>query len=75
MVEEKCCCIKAIVGFLGNNEAKHFQKSIENMLKKFKVMIYRMSLKVHSIHAHLDKFKNNMGEKVEHFHQTNTTKI
>lgn len=33
----------------------------------------RMSLKVHMLHAHLDKFKNNMGayseEQGERFHQ------
>ncbi|KAJ0184258.1 hypothetical protein K1T71_000681 [Dendrolimus kikuchii] len=49
---------KAVVsGFLGNNKA----------------MGCRMSLKVHMLHAHLDKFKNNMGayseEQGERFHQ------
>ena len=65
---------KAVVsGFLGNKKAENYQEIVENMLKNFKTMSCRMSLKVHMLHAHLDKFKNNMGayseERGERFHQ------
>jgi len=65
---------KAVVaGFLGNNKAENYEQLVEDMLKNFKAMGCRMSLKVHMLHAHLDKFKNNMGayseEQGERFHQ------
>lgn len=65
---------KAVVsGFLGNNKAENYEKLVEDMLTNFKAMGCRMSLKVHMLHAHLDKFKNNMGayseEQGERFHQ------
>ncbi|CAF4947727.1 unnamed protein product [Pieris macdunnoughi] len=65
---------KAVVsGFLGNNKAENYEKLVEDMLTNFKAMGCRMSLKVHMLHAHLDKFKNNMGayseDQGERFHQ------
>lgn len=65
---------KAVVtGFLGNNKAKNYEKLVEDILKNFKAMGCRMSLKVHMLHAHIDKFKNNMRayseEQGERFHQ------
>ncbi|XP_048510257.1 uncharacterized protein LOC125500692 [Athalia rosae] len=65
---------KAVVsGFLGNNKAENYEKLVEDTLTNFKAMGCRMSLKVHMLHAHLDKFKNNMGayseEQGERFHQ------
>ncbi|XP_028028166.1 uncharacterized protein LOC114241515 [Bombyx mandarina] len=57
----------------GNNKAENYEKLVEDMLTNFKAMGCRMSLKVHMLHAHLDKFKNNMGayseEQGERFHQ------
>lgn len=53
---------KAVVsGFLGNKKAENYAQLVEDMLKNFNAMGCRMSLKVHMLHAHLDKFKNNMG--------------
>ena len=34
------------------------------MLTNFKAMDCKMSLKVHMLHAHLDKFQNNKGVQV-----------
>ncbi|GBP20756.1 hypothetical protein EVAR_14482_1 [Eumeta japonica] len=61
---------KAVVsGFLGNNEAKYYKKLVEDMPKKFKAtskaQCCRMSLKVHTLRARLDKYKNNMGAYAE----------
>lgn len=66
--------LKAVIdSFLGNKRAENYKEVISNMLDSFKVMGCRMSLKVHMLHAHLDKFKNNMGEyseeQGERFHQ------
>lgn len=64
---------EVVSGFLGNNKVENYQEVVENMLENFKAMGCRMSLKVHMLHAHLDKFKNNMGEfseeQGERFHQ------
>lgn len=66
--------LKAVIhGFLGNKKAENYEELISNMLDSFKVMGCRMSLKVHMLHAHLDKFKHNLGEyseeQGERFHQ------
>ncbi|GBP45249.1 hypothetical protein EVAR_28997_1 [Eumeta japonica] len=65
---------KAVIhGFLGNRKAENYTELITDMLHNFKVMGCRMSLKVHMLHAHLDKFKDNLGayseEQGERFHQ------
>lgn len=66
--------LKAVIhGFLGNKKAENYEELISNMLDSFKVMGCRMSLKLHMLHAHLDKFKDNLGEyseeQGERFHQ------
>lgn len=49
--------LKAVIdSFLGNKRAENYKEVISNMLDSFKVMGCRMSLKVHMLHAHLDKF-------------------
>ncbi|GBP11748.1 hypothetical protein EVAR_77853_1 [Eumeta japonica] len=54
--------LKAVIhGFLGNRKAENYTELITDMLHNFKVMGCRMSLKVHMLHAHLDKFKDNLG--------------
>lgn len=66
--------LKAVIhGFLGNKKDENYKELISNMIESFKVMGCRMSLKVHMLHTHLDKFKNNLGEyseeQEERFHQ------
>lgn len=50
-----------------------YQKLVDNMLKDFKTMSCKMSLKVYMLHTHLDKFKSNIGgyseKQGERFHQ------
>jgi hypothetical protein len=65
---------KAVVdGFLGNNRAENHVELVNTLVKNYAAMGCRMSLKVHILDAHLDKFKNNMGafseEQGERFHQ------
>ncbi|XP_028029325.1 uncharacterized protein LOC114242387 [Bombyx mandarina] len=67
------CMVNSSKRRRGNNKAENYEKLVEDMLTNFKAMGCRMSLKVHMLHAHLDKFKNNMGayseEQGERFHQ------
>lgn len=67
--------LKAVIhGFLGNRRADNYKELIfDIMLHSFKLMGCRMSLKVHMLHAQLDKFKDNLGayseEQGDRFHQ------
>ena len=65
---------KAVVtGFLGNYRAENYKELVQEMKNSFCAMRCRMSLKLHMLDAHLDKFKDNMGnyseEQGERFHQ------
>ena len=65
---------KAVVhGFLGNHRAENYEELITDMITNFAIIGCRMSLKMHMLHSHLDKFKDNMGtyseEQGERFHQ------
>jgi hypothetical protein len=60
-------------GFLGNHKAENYMELVESLVRNYGTMGCRMSLKVHILDAHLDKFKENMGayseEQGERFHQ------
>ena len=60
-------------GFLGNTRVPDYQASIEKLLKSYKDMGCRMSLKIHFLHSHLNFFLPNLGavsdEHGEKFHQ------
>lgn len=54
--------LKAVFhGFLVNKKAANYKELISNMLDNFELMVCRMSLKVHMLHAHLDQFKDSLG--------------
>ncbi|KAK3882315.1 hypothetical protein Pcinc_013307 [Petrolisthes cinctipes] len=53
--------IKVVKGFLGNHRAENYQQLVQDLVKAFGTMGCRMSLKLHMLDAHLDKFKDNMG--------------
>ncbi|GBN17364.1 hypothetical protein AVEN_149643-1 [Araneus ventricosus] len=61
-----------ITSFLGNKKDPNY-KSIEEMIKNFKILGCSMSLKVHFLDSHLDYFPENLGavseESGERFHQ------
>jgi hypothetical protein len=65
--------VAVVHGFLGNNRAPNFETLVKTLVKDYRAMGCRMSLKVHMLDAHLDKFKDNMGayseEQGERFHQ------
>ena len=67
-------CFESVVnGFLGKHRAKNFKKLVDGPVEAYRKMGCKMSLKVHVLHAHLDEFKDNMGdyseEQGERFHQ------
>ena len=60
-------------GFLSNTRVADYQACIEKLLKSYEDMGYRMSLKIHFFHSHLNFFPPNLGavsdEHGERFHQ------
>ncbi|GBM32553.1 hypothetical protein AVEN_187143-1 [Araneus ventricosus] len=62
-----------IISFLGNKKDPNYKSIVEEMIKKFKILVCSMSLKVHFLDSHLDYFPENLGavseEQGEIFHQ------
>ena len=65
--------VAVVEGFLGNHRADNYEVLVSNLVDRYHTMGCRMSLKVHMLHSHLDKFKDNLGayseEQGERFHQ------
>ncbi|KAL6487813.1 hypothetical protein MHYP_G00044390 [Metynnis hypsauchen] len=65
--------IAVVRGFLGNHKDENYVQLVQTLIKNYAAMGCRMSLKIHILDAHLDKFKENMGayseEQGERFHQ------
>ena len=59
--------------FLGNKKARNREDLVGNMLSAFHDLGCKMSIKVHFLFSHLDKFPDNLGavsvEQGERFHQ------
>ena len=59
--------------FLGNNRAPDYADRINKMLESFKWIGCNISLKMHLLHAHLDRFPSNCGaysdQQAEKTHQ------
>lgn len=64
---------EVVNGFLGNNCAVNYKDIIDTMLRAYQRLGCNMSLKVHLLHSHLDKFPDNCGDYLdehgERFHQ------
>ncbi|CAK8673450.1 unnamed protein product [Clavelina lepadiformis] len=65
--------VSVVNGFLGNHKAENYRELVDELVDAYWKMGCRMSLKLHVLHAHLDEFKDNMGdyseEQGERFHQ------
>lgn len=66
--------LKAVIkGFLGNYRADNAELLVNDLLKAYKNMGCRMSLKIHFLHSHFSFFPSNLGdvsdEQGERFHQ------
>ena len=59
--------------FLGNYKAGNYVELVNQMLEHFRELGCNMSIKVHYLHSHLDRFPENLGDKSEEqgerFHQ------
>ena len=64
---------KVVQGFLGNSKASNYKELVENMLEKYHNLGCNMSIKMHYLHSHLNRFPENCGdvsdEQGERFHQ------
>lgn len=65
--------VAVVNGFLGNNKAKNYKVLVKTLLENFHSHGCNMSIKVHFLNSHLDKFPENLGdvsdEQGERFHQ------
>lgn len=59
--------------FLGNKKAENYETLVATMLSAFHDLGCNMSVKLHFLYSHLDKFPENQGavsdEQGERFHQ------
>ena len=62
-----------VCNFLGKKKCDDYRQIIEDLLKNYRKMGVRMSLKVYFLHSHLDFFPDNLGdirnEEGERLHQ------
>ena len=65
--------VDVIKNFLGNKKAGNHEDLVGNMLSAFRHLGCKMSIKVHFLFSHLDKFPDNLeavsDEQGERFHQ------
>lgn len=65
--------VLVVKNFLGNHRAPDYLELVEKMLQNFGTLGANMSIKVHFLHSHLDRFPDNLGdyseEQGERFHQ------
>jgi hypothetical protein len=71
-----CACslfVLVVKNFLGNKKADNYTQLVEDMLFRFNRLGCNMSVKVHYLHSHLDRFPENLGdlseEQGKRFHQ------
>jgi hypothetical protein len=65
--------VLVVKNFLGNKKADNYTQLVEDRLFHFNRLGCNMSVKVHYLHCHLDRFLKNLGdlseEQGEKFHQ------
>ena len=65
--------VLVVQNFLRNHRAEQYAELVDNMLKAYQWIGWRMSLKMYFLHSHLDFFPTNLGEVSdehgERFHQ------
>jgi len=47
-------------GFLGNMRSSNYEELVSNLLRDYKTLGCRISLKIHFLHSHLDFFHPNL---------------
>lgn len=65
--------VSVVQNFLGNRKADNYNQVVNEMLDNFRSLGCNMSVKLHYLHSHLDRFPENLGdfseEQGERFHQ------
>ena len=65
--------VAVLANFLGNKKADNYETLVANMLSAFRDLGCNMSVKLHYLYSHLDRFPENLGavsdEQGEWFHQ------
>ena len=57
--------VSVVEGFSGNHKANNFREIVKELVDAYAKMGCRMSLKLHVLHSHIDKFKDNMGDYLD----------
>lgn len=57
--------VAIVKGFLGSTKASNYVDLVEVMLTNFQALGSRMSIKVHYLFSHLDRFPENLGNMSE----------
>ena len=74
-VEKRACnaFVAVVKGFLGNTKAANYKYLVETLLDSFHALGCNMSIKVHFLKSHLNKFPASLGdasdEHSQHFHK------
>ncbi|KAI6648986.1 hypothetical protein LOD99_6869 [Oopsacas minuta] len=62
-----------VEGFLGNHKVDNYADIVERLIENYKMLVARMSIKIHFHHSHLDYFPKSLWalseEQGERFHQ------
>ena len=65
--------VEVVQSFLGNGKADNYKYIVQKVLDNFQVLGINMSIKVHFLHSHLDRFPENLGDvsdkQGERFHK------
>ena len=54
--------VEVVKNFLGNYRADNYKEIVTNMLGNFRNLGTNVSIKVHFLHSHLDRFPKNLGD-------------
>ncbi|KAI6648689.1 hypothetical protein LOD99_7915 [Oopsacas minuta] len=57
----RCAFVLVVNNFLGNNKANNYIDLVNDMLYKLKYLDVNMSIKVHYLFSHLDRFPETLG--------------
>ena len=53
--------VAVVQNFLGNNKAENYKELVNRMLLNFRALRCNMSIKLHFLNSHLDKFPDDLG--------------
>ena len=67
------CFVQVVMNFLGNTKVENYEDLVANILVAFKNLGCNMSIKMHYLYSHMDRFPKNLGslsdKQGERFHQ------